>query len=73
MKGVDGLLERMSGHLVTYPDMKKFKSFDEDLLNSPADVSALGLLLCTYGRPEKEETGFLMRIKKWINRADYGF
>lgn len=73
LKGVDGLLERMSGHLVTYPDMKKFKSFDEDLLNSPADVSALGLLLCTYGRPEKEETGFLMRIKKWINRADYGF
>lgn len=52
------LLCRLSGHKVRKAKVKGMAAANEDILEAPACLGALGLLLCERGEPEEEKSGW---------------
>lgn len=57
--GTEVLLAKLSGQQVEYAKAKGVQAPDEEILQVPACLEALGLLLCEHAEPEEEKGGVM--------------
>lgn len=57
--GTDVLLAKLSGQQAGYAKAKGVQAPDEEILQVPACLVALGLLLCEHSEPEEEKGGLM--------------
>ncbi|WP_251621086.1 cell division FtsA domain-containing protein [Odoribacter lunatus] len=63
MSGTDALLSKLSGQKVGYAKAKRITAIGEEILQAPACLVVLGLLLCEHLEPVEEKSG----ITGWLS------